>query len=114
VAIRSSSAGRVAVALRLFAPPVGLVGLGTFALNQVDSVDWYDGLLEAVGGGALLAAGALSGWVLARQVYLREMQRQLVAWRETVDTVFDWVEDLRLPVDAVRQLERAVEQLLIG
>lgn len=105
---------REAVFYRLILPGLILANfaLGLYSLTRLSPADWQ-GWLE-------LSTGALccvvSGWLLAaswsRSYWRQAMRGQLDRWMRIVDTMFGWLEEQPISVDAMRGLQRSVADVI--
>ena len=91
---------------------VGLLALGIWTLVAAPASRWYDPLLRVGGAAAFAGAGIFVGWLSGQRRCSRVLRRQVLAWEGTLDVVLHWIEELNLPLTAVKDLEELIAKLL--
>ncbi len=109
-----SSATRSRVFFRVVLPALVLVNLalGLFNLSLIAP---RTGIGYGVMAGAaftLVLAGWLAGAWWSRLYWRSVMQRQVQTWRQVVDAVFGWIEELPVTPDHLRRLKTSIERTI--
>lgn len=55
-------------------------------------------------------AGGVASALVSRRYWGSAISRQVAAWRRIADAVFGWLEEAPVPPDAIRGLQRSVEE----
>lgn len=99
---------------RVVLPVLVLVNLslGLYDLSLVTPRDPVG--LGVLAGGAftLVLAGWLAGAWWSRLYWRGVMHRQVGVWRDVVDVVFGWIEELPLPAESLRRLKTRIDRTI--
>jgi hypothetical protein len=89
------------------------LSLGVLLLASLQAGGWLRWM--SLGSGVLccVIAGWLSGVAWSRSYWCSAMERQVARWHRVLDAVFGWIEEAPVPVDALRALERSLDETLV-
>jgi hypothetical protein len=99
------------VLLPLFA--MANLGLGLLVLAQLEPHAWQQWLEVATGAFCCAVAGWLAGSGWSKSYWGQSMTRQVLAWQRMVDAIFAWVEDLPISAEALRRLQRTLDDAAV-
>jgi hypothetical protein len=95
--------------------PLGLItnlGLGLVLLGGLNPEGWSGWLRLGTGAFCCALGGALAATALSYSYWSRTMARQIALWRRIADTFFTWLEDVRLPAEALRSLNASLDEVM--
>jgi hypothetical protein len=104
---------RTKLCYRLVLPTCVVVnlGLGVTLLGIMHPPrSWLEWVELASGVLCCAIAGGVASALVSRRYWGAAISRQVAAWRRIADAVFGWLEEAPVPADAIRGLQRSVEE----
>lgn len=87
------------------------LGLGLWILSYLDPSDWLGRIEIGTGAFCCVVAGIIAATAWSRTYWGRAMYRQVEVWRQMVDAIFGWIEDVPLPAESLRRLQRSLDDV---
>lgn len=86
------------------------VGLGVFVLSGLRPDEELSWLQLGTGAICCMIAGWLAATAWSKAYWSRSIARQVAVWRRIADTLFAWVDEVHVPVEALIRLRTSLEQ----
>jgi len=97
---------------RYVLPVLALINLalGVLMLGMLRPAGWLAWLERLAAALCFAVAGWLAGSGWSKSYWGHVAARQVGTWQRMVDAIFDWLDELRLPADALERLKRRLEE----
>lgn len=90
------------------------LGLGVLILSNLRPASWLDWVVLGTGAFCCVVAGWLAASAWSRSYWGNAMNRQVNAWRQIADAIFEWLENAPVSADALLRLKRNLDDAGVG
>ena len=88
------------------------LGLGLWILSYLNPPDWLGYLELGTGAFCCVIAGIIAASAWSRTYWGRAMSTQVAVWKQMVDAIFGWIEEVPLPAESLRKLQRSLDEVV--
>ncbi|HKW72790.1 MAG TPA: hypothetical protein VJQ08_08185 [Candidatus Dormibacteraeota bacterium] len=88
------------------------LGLALIILIQLQPAGWLGALEIGTGAFCCVVAGWLAAAAWSKSYWGGAMSRQISAWRQIADTIFFWLEEAPVPIDALQRLNDSLSEVV--
>ena len=88
------------------------LGLGLWTLSYLTDRQWPDWLELATGAFCCVVAGIIAASAWSTTYWGQAMSKQVEVWRQMADAIFGWMEDVPLPAESLRKLQRSLDDVV--
>ena len=88
------------------------LGFGLWILSYLNPPDWLGYLEIGTGAFCCAIAGVIAASAWSRTYWGRAMSSQVEVWKQMVDAIFGWIEDVPLPAESLRKLQRSLDEVV--
>lgn len=101
---------------RLLLPLLAALNLafGVLTLSGLGGAGWWAALELGTGAACCAIAGGLLTAGLSKAYWARSMRRQVATWRNVSDALLGWLEESRMPDEALVRLQRSLKDAVVA